>query len=724
MSITTPKTPGRDADADLPLPLRDDFRQPVASGRVVGSAVDGDLHCAQWVRRGVDVEGVLSVDGGALRIQPLVQPGWGRAGLAFGPVGSVPGRALVVHLLNGHHASQTHPPRSLLRQFARWLIGSGATTLPTRVQAFLRHTPRVRHLRRLEGWWRINRAASRTPVVDNLAVGWFPTEAPDDPRRGAHSLVIRATPGTNGMLTATVAGEMLAAVPEIHNVPLVLVCVLREHGALYLAGGLEGAVGLPAIPALRALAIDSGAVQRPGPSLYPGVHQAILGEIGFSVDTRVYEVLVTDVEELQRWCTTAVLADRLTGMGPVVGSGSENGEIWRGAAGMFDRTARGATVVTSHCSAQLVELPGGVGASAIGLVHVLVEAGAAPGEVGLAWRVTPTDHWRLRLSEHQVVVEQVALGEQVLRRFAGGRGRLSAGNTVAVQLIDSDDLIQVALDGRTVLTISGAGHSPKGAGIGLFCQESWGTAALRDLEAHPAVVHLPALAVGKRQVPRGDTPVVTDPLRGTGEDLAGHRSTSSDGSSVMWRRSVGSDRFLLQPEGLQVDAAVERPAAGRTLYTMAWHDPGLADLRVRITPPGTGRGQGHRCRAGLAFRQDSDNQLLVNTWLDDNFEGSSVSSFLTVNGFEDVFDAVWVNVGARIRWGRPYTLRVRFDGMTYVVSVDDDVVLYRRLDDIYPAVARFQLREVGLVTNWEWGVDTGSRFEGLVCAANRPPGHT
>ena len=737
------------------LVFRDRFRSPVRRGRVIGSSSseepDEEPGATARLRLGVDVEGVLGVDGDALRIQPLVRPGWGRAGLAYGPFSAQPGRVLAVHVLNGHHASQTHPPRSFLRQVARWLVGSGATPPGPRLRRFLRHHPRVPHRRRLRSWL-VNRRLGELSLVDNLAVGWFPTTAPTDPREGACSLVVRATPATNGCLTATVAGQPFPALAELHNVPLALVVVLRDQGALYLAGSLAGTAGLPELPRLRPLAIDPGVPAarlgaEPDRPLYVGIHQSILGEIGFSVDTRVHEVQLLDSPPLARWCTTAVLADRLTGSGPLVGTADEHGQRWSAPADgddAFRRGPEGVTTATAVAADQLVVLAPAA-PTVIGLIHAVVEPGPTPGRVGIAWRVTDHGHWRLLLGEQEAAVEEV-IGDRVVRTLTttAGMGR-GDGVAVAVQLVDDGHGVRVALDGRVVLDVADlappATHAPAGAAttgltaaagaaartaslplrgeIGLYAGEGWGSARLRDLEAHPDTVRVDDLVIAPAAVPEGERLVIDESLRGPAADLAGHRSARQPDGCIEWQRSAGTGRFLLGPEGTRVDATRDRPVPGRTAYSCPWPDPELADVSVTITPPGAERGEGHCGRGGLVFWQDADHQLIVNTWLDDNFEGSSISSFLTVDGFEDVFDAVWVNVGPRIRWGRPYTLRVRFDGMTFAASVDDDLVLFRRLDDIYPGVDRLRIRRVGLVANWEWGLDTGSRFERFQARASR-----
>jgi hypothetical protein len=100
--------------------------------------------------------------------------------------------------------------------------------------------------------------------------------------------------------------------------------------------------------------------------------------------------------------------------------------------------------------------------------------------------------------------------------------------------------------------------------------------------------------------------------------------------------------------------------------------------------------------------------------LDDVFAGSSISSFFTINGFEDLYDAVWTNVGSRIRWGVTHRLRVVFDGMNYTAFINDEPVLYRSLRDVYPRAKPLAINRVGIVANWEWGNDTGTVFNNFV----------
>jgi hypothetical protein len=91
-----------------------------------------------------------------------------------------------------------------------------------------------------------------------------------------------------------------------------------------------------------------------------------------------------------------------------------------------------------------------------------------------------------------------------------------------------------------------------------------------------------------------------------------------------------------------------------------------------------------------------------------------MSSFFHIDGFEEIYDAVWTNVGDRIYWGKPYNLRATFDGTHYLAFVDGEPVLYRAMTDVYPDIKPLKINRVGIVANWEWGNDTGSIFENFV----------
>jgi hypothetical protein len=142
-----------------------------------------------------------------------------------------------------------------------------------------------------------------------------------------------------------------------------------------------------------------------------------------------------------------------------------------------------------------------------------------------------------------------------------------------------------------------------------------------------------------------------------------------------------------------------------------WCHPEFVDLEVTITPPGTTRGQGERTTAGFIVYQDPRNYVTLNAYRSDYYPAGSVSTFFKFRGFEDVYDAVWSNVADRINYGKPMRLKLCCDGEQYIVLINDETVLYRIFRDVYPDFVRLQIRKVGIIANWEFGTDTGSKFE-------------
>ena len=100
--------------------LYDDFTDDLSEGSVIGTvSPDG------FKRQGIDVENVFSIDNGALRIAPLIEAGFGRAVIAYGPFQMKPGLAYAVSILNGHNTSQSEVlPESFKERMIRWLKGS------------------------------------------------------------------------------------------------------------------------------------------------------------------------------------------------------------------------------------------------------------------------------------------------------------------------------------------------------------------------------------------------------------------------------------------------------------------------------------------------------------------------------------------------------------------------------------------------------------------------
>lgn len=681
---------------DPTILVSEDFAVPQRAGIAVGGHNDGSQ------RRGVDLESVVSVDNGALRIKPLIDPGWGRAGVAYGPFERRNGRAFAVFMVNGHNTSQSENLTESFRgRLDRWLRGPDLFGRPRRLLQWLLSKRKERMPRQWKWWWRIAMNAAPVPRVDeNLAIGWFASEVPVDPLAEGNGFVMHATGAENGELWARVGSAMLPSVRSVQNLQIHYVVVLREQGAAYYASSVAGANGLGAYPNMRLLAIDPFSDE---PSLHAGVFQATLGQIGFRLDTRIYGTRVVDVPEWATWYGTAHAADRLTGSGSLGGSSADVGGSWHQASGRFERTSEG-VVACEDGSVALLRT-----AEPSSLIHVVVHSGALePREASIVWRYADDDnHWRLAVRARECELSLCIAG-QVSTVARSQSARLEADKSHSLQIADEGHRLSFFLDGALLFDTRFQDDRlwrATGTGVAISAAESG--VRLTRFEAHPLECRLPAsLDQGAPWWRLGHEVVVADNFEGPARDLDGKPTTLG---SQTWRRIIGSGYIDVTGEGsAKFRASAAQPSPGRTAYTIDWDHPDFADLEVEITPPGTGPGGGEHGLCGFILWQDPQNYVMLNIWRYESYGGASISTFFMLDGFEDLYDAIWANVGNRIWWGKPHRLRITFDGMHYMAFVNDEPVLYRALTDVYPDARPLQIRRVGLLGNWEWGTDTGS----------------
>ena len=614
-------------------------------------------------------------------------------------------------VLNGHNASEnTDPWPSLGRFLLQWARGTQVDSVLARMMARHRYGGRDTVRRRLAGWRHSREAARRGATqAENLAVGFFGAASPRDAAAGGPAFVVRSTGPTNATIE-TSSTPAIAVLEEAQNVPMQFIVILRESGVLYCLGSLPGTAHPSSAFVVRPVGIDA----TPVPStLWAGVHQAVLGQVGWGVDTRVEDVRVARPSGLSRWYTTADVAVRHAG-GVTTHCEAERGGPWMTwPLGADHRIA-------------VLEAP-----TESGLTHASVFLAQAEQQVALLVRGHrsndgATSGWLIVASATGVAAQSWSAGARTTSHLSVVS--LPIAQEATLQIVDDGRRLSVVIDGRLALGPFDAGASGRAVGIRTVNNALDG--AVRALEAHPSTLQLPQeLLADLPPVPCGQSLVyrddftLGDSLARDGKPEAGTALAGRAVGNDRWEHTIGSTPFLLDGGGALVQPVVAprggltgkgqalfRPEEHRNAFTLRWPDPALADATVRLIAPGTGAGQGQRGRGGLIFRQDRDHHLIVNTWIDDEYGGTSVSSFLRIGGFEDVYDAVWTNVGRRITWGKPYDLRVGFDGTCYVVSVDGEPVLYRRITDIVPSAKPLRIERIGIVSNWEFGDDTGSRF--------------
>lgn len=680
----------------------DQFTDDRSPGRVIGTKTNGGQ-----IRKGVDSEGIIGIDNGALRIQTLTKPGWGRAGIAYGPYARSNGLTFGAFMVNGHNTSQAEPLiEGFKGQFRRWLLGSETQKPLTRLFRLIRGRQRKHIWQRLAQWIRSGTRFFQVKLLDeNLAVGWFPCEVPTKPLDQGNSFIMHALGPECGGLWARTGKACLQAVRGLQNVQMYYFVVLREKGAAYYAASIPNVPGLEPYPQMRLLAIDAFHADQ---EVYAGIHQSVLGQIGFRVDTRVYRTQVALLPEFGQWYGSAHGADTLIGEGPLHQSGAEHGGEWICYEGGFRRTDEGLVAEDTINEAVLpLNAP-------TGLVHVLIQTTDKPVEgIGLLWRVKDEDNfWCVEVGSRQC---QLCTKEDgVWRRFPATREQYLAPNaTNSLQVADDGENIRLYLNGQLMYGSSFSDARLSDAvGIGIRVTSCASGASLRAFEAHPRTLPVPeALNLGQPWVVEGNHVAVKDDFDGPSADLVG-RPTHLGGR--IWSREIGQG--VIQSTGAgaaKVVATVEKPCPGRTAYTVDWENPGFADVGVRITPPGTQRGNRERGRGGLIFWQDARNYITLSVYVDDWY-GTSIAAFFYVDGVEELYDAVWTNVGRRIHWGMPYDFRVVFDGKRFLAFVNGEPVLYRALSDVYADWDHLNINRVGIVANWEWGNDTGSVFQNFV----------
>jgi hypothetical protein len=671
--------------------FRDSFSESRRAGHVIGTRVNG------VARGGLDKESALSIDNGALRIQPLLQAGWQRACLSYGPVERTGGLVFAVYMLNGHNTAQAEtlgqPFGDRLRT---WLLGSQTVRVRRRLWRWLR-SGRIRRVLRQVRWWKSLDGPAPLRLDENLAVGWFSAEVTDPSRTGA-SLVMHATGPENGELWARCSAGFGAVVREVQNLPLYYLIVLRERDVIYYAGAtIPGARGLPAYPHVRPIAIGP---LPDGDTLWASIHQSVLGQIGFRCDTRVYATAVAELPDYRNRFGGAVFADSLEGAGPISCVAPETGGGWNELVGTLVRTDRGVTASGVGVAVATTATPPGL---------IRAHLRVANGRAGIWFRSAGAgDHWEVIRDAARFELAIVKRGERII---------------VAVDDTKQDESceLQIVDDGQTLALLAGArllfdrrfedSRLADMSGIGITIDGSLSAGPwISNVETQPRELALPgSIDLGGPRFRFGTQVVIADDFSGPAGSLGGHMTTVG---GQRWKRRLGAGEFDLTGDGsARVRADRVRPCPGRTVYTIDWHQPDFADVEVTITPPGSGRGNRDFGLVGFVLWQDEDNYVSINTWLSDSYPGASTSSFFTVGGWEDLYDAIWSNVGERIRHGVPCRFRVVFDGLTYVIFIDDVAVLYRKLTDVYADCKPFSIREIGLLANWEWGLDTGSRFQ-------------
>lgn len=604
-----------------------------------------------------DPERTISLRGGALRMAPIAEPGWDRS-VALIDVGCLePGQVVWTDVRPAHLSSETLPLETRRDRLQVWLLGS-RTDSPARRLALLLSPCRHREgpIRRWRRWLKRNEAMHRrAPASVNQIVGLFADTTGTTPADALAGLAVRPLgPRNGGFSIATPGGEPTRHVIDgCTNTSYRMAFIVRPDSILIAVGGEPGTALAPA-PALSPLGIVHRSVA--DTPLWLGVSNLIVGQHGFSSDTIIEGLGV----------------DRLGASAP--------------GCGVPQATAN------EHRTHQRLE------AEAIGgvaLIDVRLEL-EQEGSLELRWGSDSIVSLTRSLARLQCD------GETISRPLAAhGPVHLSVnvlGGRTRVH-VDDQLLLDLPSSGTHQSTSSGT-HQSNSAALTEVVQINLMSGRVDRFEVLP-------FAVGPVGGPS------TSPLLDQGNDVVADQRF--DGAALVdlaededhdWQRVLGNT-----PIGREYGvASIVEPLTERTVYLQPnrWSDS--VDIETEIEPPPRVEGVLQRCRAGLAAGSGPDNLLMVNAWIDDSYGGGSVSTFLRLDGGEEIFDAVWVNVGAALDWTTPFVLRLQTDGDFYRVMLDGHTVVSRSISDQTRLVPRIEMTHVGIVANWEWGLDTGSLF--------------
>jgi hypothetical protein len=683
--------------------LIDSYSDTYPAGKTIGSTSNNGV-----IRQGIDKEKLVAIDNGALRFQPLIDHGWGKQGIAYGPYRRTNGLAFATLILNGHNTSQAEPIENLKQRMVTWIRGNKVEAFPIRLLRWLFWKHNRKFWRQLWWWIRLNPQLVKRyplqPMDENLAIGWFESEVPANPLKEGNSFIVHATGPNNGELWTRVGDSILAAFKNLQNLQVYYVIILREKGAAYYAAATPNAYGLTPYPQMRPIAIDPFNEE---PEIYAAIYQSVLGQIGFRVDTRVYGCAIDTISELANWYGTAIIADRLLGEGKLSDRVCEIGGSWTVVKGNYQLTSKG-VIATENDSIALLDA-----FSPLGLIHAIVETSSFVTPLALVWRYRDKHNfWRWILNGEGCQL-QIQNNGSTRSVAVSNDYYLQPNTTSSLQILDDGQQLSLFLNGKLVFDNRFNDASLADAtGVGIGAAAANENQYLRYFEAHTRSIAIPTqLDLGAPWWREGKDILISDDFSGEISKLAGRITTFGN---KVWRKDIGKGKFVAGNNRVVVTDAKRKPYPGRTFYTVDWDRTDFADVRVDITPPGSDRNQGEKSRAGLIFWQDSKNYLIVSIWLNDNYKSAALSSFYHLDGGEEIFDGAWTNLGDRVTWGVKYNFRIAFDGMHYTAFINGEPVFYRALTDIYPSVSSLRINRVGIGVNWEWGDDTGSIFENFV----------
>jgi hypothetical protein len=277
-----------------------------------------------------DRERVLCIEDGRLRIGWLRHGGFGRASIAYGPVPMDDGLVLAVRALNGLMTAQSDPRPEGRRGKLRRI----AATFP-------------------------HATVAQPALRENLFIGWFERPWTNSRPSPVAAVIHRAGDDATGELWFEACGRRILIATSLQNLPAVYAISVSTTKASLHAWSYRSAHGFGQPGCASPLA--ELPLERPlQPSLYAVVHQPVLGEVRYRVDSHVDWVEVLSAQDPHRaalrfkdssWWEPASgpesCADDFSGPAGDLADASTDGARWRRVLGegVIERTGYGAARV-------------------------------------------------------------------------------------------------------------------------------------------------------------------------------------------------------------------------------------------------------------------------------------------------------------------------------------------------------------------------------------------
>lgn len=707
--------PGPAKVACKPYPAANFPQDSYSDSRPVGgvrgtSSPEGTPRLVTDEEQAGPAKGRMSIDNCSLRMPPLLNPAFGRMGVAYGPVDRQNGKVIHFRLTAGDVQEE-----------------------------------------------------------NSLTFGGFNSANPATPLVGSNAMLLRNFNQQGGTFDlGSRSGAMETGLPQFQT-QIDAYVILRERGAIYLVDGLAGGY-YASLPSASVIGLDQSLTTDVSPQVYPGVHSASPADSHRIHHFQVRDIAAWQNWYATAHAADRLTGGGALGTAEKGGTWAVTGNLSSTADGATADAGGALAFLDPGAPSQVLGLTVKTGSNpqGVGLIFRANKDGSGVYTSYYELFISTTEYELVRVSG--ATRTRIAFGNtasQLLPKNAtaylqvidsGPKDtRFSAGGRIRF-LLDDKELLSIdapATDFSNDDNNASAGFT--GVGFRIAPGSAGGT-AVSYFEAHPRTITLPAeLLLREEEAPLEDTGnvvVASDDFSGEFRELAGRKTPV--GGLVWEKKASRNPEEYLAVDGNGYVTAFPTSLNGSRgnflLYGLPWPSQyrNFASLEATIVPPGSGvlRREGevlgvgqqtcsgfdadnpsrkHRLRAGLLLWQDKDNYVLLRGFMDESQSDASEVEWQVPSRPD--FAPVVRRTNLNVRWchGQPTTLRLSTDGdhitlwVKGVVGVGDPDTKFEpvqtfRWTDLFPDRPPLSINMVGLYFSED---DTGARIDSFKASARR-----